>query len=731
MSDKVVLKISGMSCAACAARIEKVVKRQNGVKDANVNLATEKSTVEYDNSLINTDKIIGAIEKIGYGAKLDSQVDREKEKQEKQKQMLHLRIELIISIVLTLPLVLSMIFSMLNITVPIIQNEYFQLIVATFVQFYIGRRFYINAYRAVRSGTTNMDVLVSLGTSAAYFYSLFNVILVNSTTGSMAHVYFESSAIIITLILLGKYMEARAKTKTTSAIEKLVGLQAKTARVIKNGVEQDILIENVVKDDIIVVRPGEKIPVDGKIIEGKSAIDESMITGESIPVEKTVDDEVIGATINKNGSFKFIATKVGKDTMLSQIIKMVEQAQGSKAPIEQIADKVSGIFVPIVLIVAFTTFLIWVIFMGDINMGIISMVAVLVIACPCSLGLATPTAIMVGTGKGAQKGILIKGGEYLEIACKINSIVLDKTGTITKGKPEVTNIVELSNISQDDILKLAAITEKKSEHPLGLCIYESGVDKFKDIPDPVEFGAITGKGVYAVFDNKKIYIGTRKLMTENNIDISNIEQNLTNLESEGKTSMIIAIDGVLAGIISVSDTLKEDSKQAIAKLEDMGIDVYMITGDNSITANAIAKQVGIKNVLAEVLPQNKAEEIEKLKNQGKAVAMIGDGINDSPALAISDVGMAIGTGTDIAIESADITLMKGDLTSAVSAIVLSKKTMRKIKQNLFWAFFYNIIGIPFAAIGMLNPIIAGAAMAFSSVSVVTNSLSLNRVKLDK
>lgn len=729
MIENVVLKISGMSCAACAARIEKRLNKLDGIKNANVNLATEKSTVEYDKYKININKIIDEIEKLGYGAKIDLNTDRQKEKKENEEKLKKLKYELAFSIILTIPLVLSMIFSMLKISLPFISNEYFQLVLATIVQFYIGRRFYLNAYRALRTGSTNMDVLVSLGTSAAYFYSLYNIIFTN-TVGTMKHLYFESSAIIITLILLGKYLEAKAKIKTTSAIEKLVGLQAKTARVIRKNVEQDILIENVILGDIIIVRPGEKIPVDGKIVEGRSTIDESMITGESIPVEKTVGEEVIGATINKNGSFKFVTTKIGKDTMLSQIIKMVEQAQGSKAPIEQIADKVSGIFVPIVLIIAFITFLIWTIFMNNINMGIMSMVAVLVIACPCALGLATPTAIMVGTGKGAQNGILIKGGQYLEIACKINTIVLDKTGTITKGKPEVTDVISLSDMDSSKILNIASIAEKRSEHPLGVAIYEAGIKKFNDLPDPDEFESITGKGVYAIVNNKKIYIGTRLLMNDNNIDVSSIEDRLIKLEQEGKTSMIMAIDGILQAIISVSDTLKDDSKKAINDLINMRIDVYMITGDNKVTAEAIAKQVNIKNVIAEVLPQNKADEIKKLKSQGKIVAMIGDGINDSPALAISDVGMAMGTGTDIAIESSDITLMKGDLSSVVSAIKLSKKTMQKIKQNLFWAFFYNMIGIPFAAMGMLNPIIAGAAMAFSSVSVVTNSLSLNRYKLN-
>lgn len=731
MSEKVLLKISGMSCAACAARIDKKLNKLDGVVTANVNFAIEKSTVEYDKSKVDVKKIISTVESIGYGASLDDEADREKEKQEKIKEHKRLKYELILSIILTVPLVLAMIFSFIGIDVKFLHNEYFQLILATIVQFAVGHKFYKNAYYALKSGSSNMDVLVSLGTSAAYFYSLYSVFFIPTTEGMMKPLYFEASSIIITLILLGKFLEARAKVKTSGAIEKLIGLQAKTARVIRNGKEQDILIEEVILGDIIVVKPGEKVPVDGKIVEGKSSVDESMITGESMPSSKGVGDIVIGATINKFGTFKFEATKIGKDTMLSQIIKMVEQAQGSKAPIQQIADKVSGIFVPIVLIIAVITFLVWYLLLGDFNAGLVSAIAVLVIACPCALGLATPTAIMVGTGKGAQNGILIKGGEYLEMAYKLDAIILDKTGTITKGKPEVTDILPLIDISEDEILKIAAMVEKKSEHPLGNAIYEEGVKRYKEVLDPEHFESIPGKGVEGTIDGKKIYIGTRKLMASNELDISKIEETLIGLESNGKTAMVMSIDNKLAGIIAVSDTLKETSEQAIKELTHMGIDVYMITGDNKVTANAIAKQVGIKNVLAEVLPQDKAEQVEILKKQGKKVGMVGDGINDAPALATADVGFAIGTGTDIAIESADITLMQGDLNSIVTAIKLSRKTMQKIKQNLFWAFIYNIIGIPFAFLGMLNPIIAGAAMAFSSFSVVTNSLSLNRFKIKK
>lgn len=622
-----------------------------------------------------------------------------------------------------------MITAMLGIEVDFLHDPMLQLIIATPVQFIIGYRFYKGAYYALKSKSPNMDVLVAMGTSAAFFYSVYNVFYQEVQMGMMKDLYFEASSIIITLILLGKYLEAIAKGKTSEAIKKLMGLQAKTARVIRNNVEQDILIEDVVVGDIIVVRPGEKVPVDGIIIEGNSSVDESMITGESMPTGKNVGDGVIGATINKYGTFKFEAKKIGRETMLAQIIKMVEDAQGSKAPIQKIADKVSGIFVPIVLVIAIVTFLIWYLAIGNFTMGLVSAVAVLVIACPCALGLATPTAIMVGTGKGAENGILIKGGEHLETAYKLNAIVLDKTGTITKGQPEVTDIVNLGDLQETEILSFASIAEKKSEHPLGVAIYEKGKNDLGDIPDPDKFEAVPGKGIIASINGKNVSIGTRKLMLQNNIDIISVEQKLINLETEGKTAMLLSVDNKLEGIIAVADTLKESSKEAIEELQKMGIEVFMITGDNKTTAKAIASQVNIQNVLAEVLPENKADEVEKLKAQGKIVGMVGDGINDAPALATADIGMAIGTGTDVAIEAADITLMRGDLRSIVTAIKLSRKTMIKIKQNLFWAFIYNIIGIPFAALGMLSPIIAGAAMAFSSVSVVTNSLSLKRFKI--
>lgn len=730
MEKKVTFQITGISCVSCANRIEKKLSDLEGVKKATVNFATNKLTVEYDTAKIKVSDMIKTIENLGYKAENTDESSDDRKKEERDKEIRELKRLFLASVALSTPLIIAMILTLFQIESTLFHNPYLQLIVATPIQFIIGYRFYKNSYYALKARSANMDVLIALGTTAAYFLSIYNMfkskpILENT----MQELYFETAGVIITLILLGKYLEAVAKGKTSEAIKKLMGLQAKTARVIKNGKELDIPIEDVKVGDIIVVRPGEKIPVDGVIIEGISTVDESMLTGESTPVEKKTGDEVIGATINKFGTFKFKATKVGKDTVLAQITKLVEEAQQTKAPIQKLADQVSGIFVPIVIITAIITLIIWYITTGNINTATVNAIAVLVIACPCALGLATPTAIIVGTGKGAENGILIKGGEYLEKAYKINTIVLDKTGTITKGKPEVTDILTLSNIDEKELLKISATAEKKSEHPLGVAIYEKGKKELGEIGEPQSFESLPGYGISSMVDGKSIYIGNRKLMENKNIETSHIGNEIANLEQEGKTVMLIAMDKAIIGIIAVADTVKEHSKEAIQELQSMGIEVWMITGDNKRTAEAIAKQVGIKNVLAEVLPKNKAEEIEKLRMHGKIVGMVGDGINDAPALAAADIGVAIGTGTDVAIESADIILMRDDLRGIPLVIKLSRKTMQVIKQNLFWAFIYNVIGIPIAGLGYLSPIIAAAAMAFSSVSVVTNSLRLKKFKV--
>lgn len=719
------LLIEGMTCAACSTRVEKVLNKVDGVTKANVNLSTNKAMIEFPSGAVEVDTLINAVEKAGYKAELEIERDLDREKELREKEIRSLKTSFIISAILSIPLFSAMFFHMAgvhNALGNILNNGWFQLALATPVQFIIGARFYKGAYNSLRGGGANMDVLIAMGTSAAYFFSIYNLLI------GVHEYYFESSAVIITLILLGKLFEAVAKGKTSEAIKKLMGLQPKTARVVRDGNEIDLPIEKLEIGDTIVVRPGEKVPVDGIIVEGHSSLDESMLTGESIPVDKTVGDEVIGATINKFGSFKFEATKIGKDTVLSQIIKLVEEAQGSKAPVQRLADKISGIFVPVVVLIALVTFFGFYLIGNDFNTGLINAVAVLVIACPCALGLATPTAIMVGTGKAAENGILIKSGEHLERAHKMDTIIFDKTGTITKGEPEVTDLLSVGNIDKDEVLRIAASVEKASEHPLGQSIVKYAQDEKIKLTDTESFMSISGKGLAAVFEGKDVLIGNRRLMKENKVSIDNFEDEMLRLEQEGKTAMLIALDGEISGIIAVADQIKETSLKAIKELQAMDLDVYMITGDNERTAKAIANQVGITNVLADVLPENKAEAVEKLKSEGKHVGMVGDGINDAPALAASDVGFAIGTGTDVAMEAADITLMKGDLNGVVTAIRLSHRTMKTIKQNLFWAFFYNTIGIPFAALGFLDPMVAGAAMAFSSVSVVTNSLRLKNFK---
>lgn len=721
-----------MSCAACAARIEKRLTSFSGVQKASVNFASEEALIDYDRQRIRIADLIRAIQELGYDAydaMETSEIAMDAERREREKEREGLKKALVISAVLGSPLILSMILGIFHLNAPFLHDWRFQVLVATPVQFLIGYRFYRNSYYALRAGSPNMDVLVAMGTTAAYFYSVYNAFFQEPRPGMiMKDLYFEASVVIITLVLLGKYLESTAKNRTSEALRELIGLKPKTARVIRDDQEIDLPLEEVVPGDLVLARPGEKVPVDGVIIEGSSSVDESMLTGESIPVEKKPGDQVIGSTINKTGSFTFKATRVGEETVLSQIIALVEEAQSSKAPMQRIADQVSGFFVPFVLGAAVLTFLGWYYGAGDFAKGMISAVSVLVIACPCALGLATPTAIMVGIGKGAQMGILIKGGESLEKAHRVNTVVLDKTGTITKGEPEVTEVVSIRSMSDKELIRIAAAAERNSEHPLGAAIYKYGKGEVEDIPEPVEFFSIPGKGVTAVVNEDRVYIGTRTLIAENGIELGGAEEILIRMENEGKTGMLVAVAGQIEGIIAVADVVKESSKEAVKLAQNMGIEVYMMTGDNKRTAEAIAAQVGIGNVLAETLPERKAEEILRLQRRGRVVAMVGDGINDAPALAVADVGMAMGTGTDVAMETAEITLMRGDLRTVAQAIRLSRKTRSKMKQNLFWAFIYNIIGIPLAAFGRLNPMIAGGAMAFSSISVVLNSLSLKSFK---
>jgi P-type Cu+ transporter len=727
-TEKVLLDIAGMTCAACAARIEKGLQRMEGVERAAVNLATNSAVVEYKEGITSVEAILEKVKKLGYKGQVRKEEERAgfKEEQLKQKQQ-----QLTISILLSLPLLYTMIAHLpFHLGVPIpdwLMNPWVQLLFATPVQFYIGGPFYVGAYRALRTKSANMDVLVALGTSAAYFYSLAEAVKTIGNPHYMPNLYFETSAVLITLVLVGKYFEARAKGRTTEAISKLLSLQAKEALVLRDGKEIKVPLDQVVVGDTIIVKPGEKIPVDGIVIAGASAVDESMITGESIPVDKKEGDRVIGATINTTGTLMIRAEKVGKDTALANIVKIVEEAQGSKAPIQRMADVISGIFVPIVVGIAVLAFIVWYFFVapGDLPKALEVAISVLVIACPCALGLATPTSIMVGTGKGAEHGILFKGGEYLEETHKVNAVILDKTGTVTKGKPEVTDVMEF----QEGMLSYAVSAESGSEHPLAEAIVEYGKRQQITVKPFEHFMALAGHGIEAIIDGKRVLVGTRKLMKENNVDISRHEEKMVQLETEGKTAMLVAIDGELAGIIAVADTIKENAKAAIQALKQLGMDVYMVTGDNERTAKAVAKQAGIDHVYAEVLPEDKANIVETLQREGKRVAMVGDGINDAPALAKADIGMAIGTGTDVAIETADVTLVGGDLAHISKAIKLSRKTMTNIRQNLFWALFYNTIGIPVAAAGLLEPWIAGAAMAFSSVSVVTNALRLKRVKL--
>lgn len=757
---KMTLKIGGMHCAACSRAVERALKKTEGIEDANVNIATEKAVFNYDEKKLKYDDIVNVVVKAGYqvlGKEEDPAIVKAREIKEQ-------KIRLIVSAIFSIPLFyisMAPMVSFVKFPIPSFLVHHINPQVFSIVAIFLcvpvmisGYKFYTLGFPALFRGSPNMDSLVAIGTTAAFSYSIYSTVL--SFMGLNPHgdnLYYESAAVIITLVQFGKYLEARSKGKTGEAIKKLMGLQPKTATIIQNGEEKEIKISDVKVDDILLVRPGEKIPVDGEIIEGYSSVDESMLTGESIPVEKSVGDKVVGASINKTGSFKFKAQKVGADTALAQIIKLVEDAQGSKAPIAHIADVVSSYFVPAVITIALISGIIWFIALHNFVFSLTVFVSVLVIACPCALGLATPTAIMVGTGKGAELGILFKNAEALEVSQKINAVMFDKTGTLTEGKPYVTDII---SDDKDKLLLIAASAENGSEHPLGEAIVREAKEKNIKLLSIENFKAISGFGIETYIDNKKVLMGNDKLMNKENINIENYNSYMDKLSKEGKTPMYVAYDNKLLGIIAVADKLKKESIEAINRLHKLGIKTAMITGDNKNTANSVAKEAGIDIVFAEVLPEEKSNEVKKLQEQGFTVAMVGDGINDAPALTQANVGIAIGSGTDVAIESADIVLVKSNTNDVVTAIELSKATMRDIKQNLFWAFCYNVIGIPIAAgvlhvfrepliassIGgfltaimgkdlLLNPIFAALAMSLSSVSVVTNALRLNFFKPSK
>ncbi len=742
------LKIEGMTCAACAKSVERATKKLDGVLESNVNYATEKINITYEPSKVRVSDIKKAIEKAGYKAIEEESTSVDADKERKEKEMKLLWKKFVISAIFTLPLLIITMghmfgepfgFHLPGIIDPMKNSRNFgmiQLILVLPVMI-AGHKFFTVGFKSLFRRSPNMDSLIAMGTSAAFLYGIFAIVQIfNGNVDYAYDLYFEAAGVILTLITLGKYLEAVTKGKTSEAIKKLMGLAPKTAIVIRDALEVETPIEDVEVGDVIVVKPGGKMPVDGEVVEGTTAVDESMLTGESIPVEKNIGDAIIGASINKNGTIKYKATKVGKDTALAQIIKLVEDAQGSKAPIAKMADLISGYFVPVVIGIAFVSAFAWYFFGGETGVFALTIfISVLVIACPCALGLATPTAIMVGTGKGAEYGVLIKSGVALETAHKIKTIVFDKTGTITEGKPKVTDVVVANGINEDYLLQIAASAEKGSEHPLGESIVKGADEKGLEFKKVDLFKAIPGLGITVIIDGKEILLGNRKLMVESNVSLAYFEETSDKLASEGKTPMYVAIENEIAGIIAVADTVKENSKKAIEKLHQMGIEVAMITGDNKRTAEAIAKQVGIDRILSEVMPKDKANEVKKLQAEGKKVAMVGDGINDAPALAQADIGIAIGSGTDVAMESADIVLMRSDLMDVPTALQLSKKTITNIKQNLFWAFGYNTLGIP-VAMGvlyifggpLLNPIIAAAAMSFSSVSVLLNALRLKGFK---
>ncbi len=750
MNETLTLPVEGMTCASCVARVEKTLKKIEGVEMANVNLATENVTVSIDPSQVTVEQLASAIEDAGYklivpkpnivtGAVVQSEAESNTIQADNRSEEFYrkLKKEFLFSAILSIPI---MLISMVNMTewfmnaVPFSMNDINMIlfIATTMVLGVSGKRFFLSAWNLAKHFSADMNTLVSVGTGTAYIYSAISVLFPHwlSHSGNENHVYFDTTVTIITLILLGKLLEAKAKNRTRDAIKKLIGLQPKTARVHRFGKEVEIPVSQVMHGDIIIVRPGEKIPVDGIVMKGFSSIDESMITGESIPVEKTVGNTVLGATINNNGSIEFKATAIGSETVLAHIIKLVEQAQGSKAPIQTLVDKIASVFVPVVISIALLTFLLWY-FVGGLPFtgAMVNFIAVLIIACPCALGLATPTAIMVGTGLSASKGILIKNAESLERIHQIQTIVMDKTGTITEGKPKVTHITVFNKIKEASLLEKVSSLEHKSEHPLAQAIVTFAREKTISQKDVESFQSYTGLGASGVVEGDAVVAGNISLMKDYAVDVSEAEAVAQQYSAQGETPVFVAINGNISGVISIADSIKPTSQEAINRLQQMGIDVVIISGDNIRTTSAMANKAGVKNFIADVRPDGKASHIKKMQEDGKQVAMVGDGINDAPALAQANVGIAMGTGTDIAIETADITIMNGDLISIVTAITLSRLTIQTIKQNLFWAFIYNVIGIPVAALGLLNPMYAAAAMAFSSVSVITNSLRIRRKKI--
>ena len=740
-------KITGMTCAACSSAVERVTRKMEGVSESNVNLTTALLTITYDEAKVTPEAIIKKVNRAGFGAELfveKTKKEKKEEEENSQEAVRKTKHRLITNIILSIPLLYICIGHMLPITLPLpafMDRHHAPLtfalvqMVLTIVVLINGRKFYIVGFKSLFKGNPNMDSLVAIGTGSAFLYSFVMTLSIPSNPASVHNLYYESAAVVVTLVMVGKYMEGRSKNKTSEAIRKLMELAPDTAIVLRNGEQMEVPVEQVSINDMILIKPGSRIPLDGIVVEGSTSVDESMLTGESIPVEKVVNDEVIGGSVNYQGAVTVRVTHVGSDTTLAKIVKMMEDAQGKKAPISKLADTVAGYFVPTVMAIAVIAAIVWLLLGKDITFVLTIFVSVLVIACPCALGLATPTAIMVGTGLGANHGILIKSGEALEISHKVDAVVLDKTGTITEGKPAVTRLIS-HDISENELLQIAASCEQVSEHPLGQAIVNDAKEKGLELLKVSKFQSITGQGIEATLEDKIYYIGNKKLCVEQGIDFKEYEQEAQGIANKGQTPMFVGNNGEVLGIVCVADTLKETSADAIRKIKELGIEVYMLTGDNRLTADYIGKKVGVDHVIAEVLPNDKASVVEQLQNEGKCVMMVGDGINDAPALVQADVGVAIGSGSDIALDSSDVVLMKSDLNDVYKAIKLSKATIRNIKQNLFWAFFYNTCGLPLAAgvlyaiNGMLlSPIVGGFAMSLSSVCVVSNALRLRRCKL--